>query len=405
LKTRSRIIKLFIPLLLLAILILPLTLASGTARTPLYYFYIYGENTCPHCIAMHEFLIKTYGEEHVIFCNILPETKSNPCFEKLEDFSNTGLVLGVPFIIVVYNNTASAIVIGEYENKTFFDSLLHTNPSDKIPVYTGGVIIGYINASRLGQHGFVAYYAPYHPSGTPSACPVTILPSNASIEWSPTGTAGRAATIGLPELLGLMVFLALLDSVNPCTLTIYGLFLVGELSMKKRVAGPGLLFIAVIYVGYLVIGLGLFYLSMYIPQKILGLLAIILGAYNILDIIRGGEEYKCRVCDKLSGIGKAMGNPYVMALVLSLISVTVLLPCTSGPLVAFIAVLKTSIPRLAYLLLPIYVAIFSLPLIIMYIILGILGRRGLIEKIPARLLRSIQFITSLIIIMIGASLL
>lgn len=401
----SRRIRLFIPLLLLAILLLPLPLSSETARTPLYYFYIYGENTCPHCIAMHEFLSKTYGEEHVVFCDILPETMNNPCFKKLEDFSNTGLVLGVPFIIVVYNDTASAIVIGEYENKTFFDSLLHTNPSGKIPVYTGGMIIGYINASRLGQHGFVAYYAPYHPPGTPTACPMTIPPSNTSMEWSPTGAAGRAATTGLPALLGLMVFLALLDSVNPCTLTIYGLFLLGELSMKKRVVGPGLLFIAVIYAGYLVIGLGLFYLSMYIPQKILGLLAIILGAYNILDIVRDGEEYKCRVCDKLSGLGKAMGNPYVMALVLSLISVTVLLPCTSGPLVAFIAVLKTSMPRLAYLLLPIYVAIFSLPLIIMYVILGILGRIGLIEKIPARLLRLIQFITSLIIIMIGASLL
>ncbi len=404
-KTGSKRTRLFIPLLISAFLILSLTLASGTASTPLYYFYIYGENTCPHCIAMHDFLSKTYGREHVVFCDILPETMNNPCFKKLEDFSNTGLVLGVPFIIVVYNDTASAIVIGEYENKTFFDSLLHTNPSDKIPVYAGGVIIGYINASRLGQHGFVAYYAPYSPSGTPTMCPTTITPSNASIKWSPAGATGRAATMGLPELLGLMVFLALLDSVNPCTLTIYGLFLLGELSMKKRVVGPGLLFIAVIYAGYLVIGLGLFYLSMYIPQKILGLLAIILGAYNILDVIRGGEEYKCRVCDKLSGLGKAMGNPYVMALVLSLISVSVLLPCTSGPLVAFIAVLKTSMPRLVYLLLPIYVAIFSLPLIIMYVVLGILGKKGLIEKIPSRLLRSIQFITSLIIIMIGASLL
>ena len=404
-KTGPRKIRLFIPLTLLAVLISTIILASGASSTPLYYFYIYGENTCPHCIAMHEFLSKTYGEEHVVFCNILPETMNNPCFRKLEDFSNTGLVLGVPFIIVVYNDTASAIVIGEYENKTFFDSLLHTNPSNKIPVYTGGMIIGYINASRLGQHGFVSYYAPYHPLGTPTVCPATISSSNASIVWSPTGAAGRAATIGLPELLGLMVFLALLDSVNPCTLTIYGLFLLGELSMKKRVLGPGLLFIAVVYAGYLVIGLGLFYLSMYIPQKILGLLAIILGAYNIFDVVRGGEEYKCRVCGKISGLGKAMGNPYVMALVLSLISVSVLLPCTSGPLVAFIAVLKTSMPRLAYLLLPIYVAIFSLPLIIMYVVLGILGRRGLMEKVPARLLRSIQIITSLIIIMIGASLL
>ncbi len=404
-RTRPRRIRLFITLLLLVILIPPITLVFGASRTPLYYFYIYGENTCPHCVAMHEFLSKTYGEEHVVFCNILPETMNNPCFRKLEDFSNTGLVLGVPFIIVVYNGTASAIVIGEYENKTFFDSLLHMNPSNKIPVYTGGIIIGYINASRLGQRGFVSYYAPYHPVGAPTVCPATISSSNVSIEWSPSRAAGRAATIGLPELLGLMVFLALLDSVNPCTLTIYGLFLLGELSMKKRVVGPGLLFLAIVYAGYLVIGLGLFYLSMYIPQKILGLLAIILGAYNILDVIRGGEEYKCRVCDKLAGLGKAMGNPYVMALILSLISVSVLLPCTSGPLVAFIAVLKTSMPRLAYLLLPIYVAIFLIPLIITYVILGILGRRGLIEKIPARLLRSIQIITSLIIIMIGASLL
>ena len=397
--------KYFLATIILLFILTPFLTASNTSSQPLYYFYIYGENTCPHCIAMHEFLEKTYGKEHVVFCNILPETESNPCFKKLEDFSNTGLVLGVPFIIVVYNDTASAIVIGEYENKTFFDSLLHTNPTDKIPVYTGGVIIGYINASRLGQHGFVEYYAPYHPPGKPTTCPITTSKTGRAIEWTPVNKAGQMATIGLPEILGLLVFLALLDSVNPCTLTLYGLFLVGELSMKKRVVGPGLLFIAVVYLGYLAIGFGLFYLAMYIPQKILGILAIILGAYNILDVIRGGEQFKCSVCDKLSKLGKAMGNPYVMALVLSLISVSVLLPCTSGPLVAFIAVLKTSRPALADILLPIYVAIFSLPLIIIYVVLGIMGKKGLLEKIPPRILRSVQLITSLVIIMIGASLL
>ena len=397
--------KYFLPIIILLFILTPFITASNTTSQPLYYFYIYGENTCPHCIAMHEFLEKTYGKEHVIFCNILPETENNPCFKKLEDFSNTGLVLGVPFIIVVYNDTASAIVIGEYENKTFFDSLLHTNPTDKIPVYTGGVIIGYINASRLGQHGFVEYYAPYHPPGTPTTCPITTSRTGGGIEWTPTNKSGQMATMGLSEILGLLVFLALLDSVNPCTLTLYGLFLLGELAMKKRVIGPGLLFIAIVYLGYLAIGFGLFYLAMYIPQKILGILAIILGAYNILDVIRGGEQFKCSVCDKLSRLGKAMGNPYVMALVLSLISVSVLLPCTSGPLIAFIAVLKTSRPALADILLPIYVAIFSLPLIIIYVVLGVMGKKGLLEKIPSRVLRSVQLITSLVIIMIGASLL
>ncbi|MEL9940878.1 MAG: hypothetical protein QXH86_07680 [Ignisphaera sp.] len=68
------------------------------------------------------------------------------------------LVYAVPHIVIVNNNTVTAIEIGEIVNKTFWDSILSLQAKKsagvvQIPVYTGQTVIGYvnINESRLNE--------------------------------------------------------------------------------------------------------------------------------------------------------------------------------------------------------------------------------------------------------------
>ncbi len=374
----------------------------------IYYFYIYGSPYCPHCHAMYEYLNKTYGSEHVYFCDVV---NNDACAKLFNDFVEIKMTQWVPTIFVVYNDTVSAVIIGEYKDKEFLDKLLYTNTHNTVPVYGPGLsgmrIYGYLVIN--GSHkDFISKYLCMKPY-----CRASNIGADVEINYIPYEEATNVnnemvteySKPSIIEVLPALLVLGLLDSINPCTLSIYFSFVLTCIAGKRSV-GPPILFIFVIYTGYLLLGYVLLIISSIVPPQVFIVLALIMGIYTI---IRAGRSkmpsFKCEWCEKLGFINKVMGSKYLLALILSLFSVFVLLPCTAGPLAAFIGILH-GYPwyiRIPSLLL--YNLVFILPLILVFIASYYLGK----EKRIAEWLRNngdaLEFIVGFLLTLIALGLL
>ncbi len=375
------------------------TLSPSTSNNTIYYFYLIGSSTCPHCGAMKDFLIKTYGEDHFYFCDAYTNLT---CYEKITEiyqlFKDEAFG-AVPQVYVVYNCTLSAIIIGEARNKEFLDSLLKPNYSDKVPVYYGtgswGEHYADISMSPVEQLRFIRKYLNYK-----NYCINYTLPSRVPTNTLNSSRPKLVKNYDLINVLPQLVILALIDSVNPCTMTLYFTFILTLLSAKKRILGPAILFIIVVYFGYYMIGVGFRLLASYIPPKILLILALLVGFYNVVDAARKhGEGFKCEVCNKFSVIDRALRNPYLTAVILSGIAVTILLPCTSGPLLVFVSIIRNYPLILSMILLILYTLIFSFPLILIFLIGFIAGKKEKIANYLTEHAAVVEFLAGILIIL------
>jgi len=369
-----------------------------------FYFYIYGAHWCPHCQAMESFLKSSYGEERVYFCDVDNAT----CNSLFTDFVKAGVTRGYPTTFLVYNHSVAAIVIGEFKVKSQLDQLMTTNTRNEIPVYYPDpwrpVLqkVGYVVFN--GTHAdFIAKYL--NPLGPRQNITLTIMfqPIYGSED---TGTGSSQTPItALVGVLPALVFLGFLDSINPCTIMLYFTFTVSCLS-ARRLTLPPLIFLALIYVGYFAIGYGLLYALLYIPSWIFLVLALLMGLYTMARAGKSATpELKCELCEKIGRFGRLLANPYSMAVVLALFSLTVLLPCTAGPLVAFTAILakQPQIIRVPALLL--YNVVFITPLLAVFIAVFYLKR----EKRVAAWLKKhsdvLEFLAGLLLVLVALILL
>ncbi len=369
---------------------------TGSKQRIIFYFYVYGDHECPHCRAMISFLNKTYGSEHVFFCDLRSNKTCVNKLEKLYNLTHQEFLLYIPQTYIVYNCTVSALVIGEAENKAFLESLFKTNTGNKIPVYMGEEHIANIVVKNPRE--FLKEYVNYN-----NVCFRNISTTTAA-SITPNNGSGIEVIkkYDLIQVLPSLIFLALIDSINPCTITLYFSFLLTLLSAKRRIIGPAILFLIVIFVGYYMIAFGFKLLSQYIPTTILLGIAIAVGLYNIIDAGRNySKGIKCTWCEKIGVFDKVLKSPYIAALILSLISVTVLLPCTSGPLLVFITMIKDYPLYLALPLLIIYNMIFISPLLIIFIASYMLGKQEKIANYIMNNAQVIEFIAGILIILIA----
>jgi len=175
----------------------------------------------------------------------------------------------------------------------------------------------------------------------------------------------------LTGILAKLLGLAALDSINPCTFYIYTVLLLSASIREKSsraVLATGLAFIAGVYLGYLALGLGIASAVAVLPTWLLALAAAVYGVYIIvagLYELRGrrrpgpqrpGGRLAPRALRTASRVG-AFG----LGLLLSF----TLLPCSGGPLIAFIALASTEgySGLLVLPLLLLYNLIFVAPLI------------------------------------------
>jgi cytochrome c biogenesis protein CcdA/glutaredoxin len=179
-----------------------------------------------------------------------------------------------------------------------------------------------------------------------------------------------AKTLTIPAV----ILAAAVDSVNPCTFAVLVLLL-GTLIVagrRGRVLQIGISFITAIYISYFLMGIGIFTaIQATGVQKpfILAVssLAILLGVWNMKDYFAYGKWFTIEVPQRW--------RPMVKRLTASVISIPggflvgvldslFLLPCSSGPYIAILALLSKTTSRFqGILFLLLYNFIFILPLL------------------------------------------
>ncbi|HHK67190.1 MAG TPA: cytochrome c biogenesis protein [Candidatus Acetothermia bacterium] len=186
-----------------------------------------------------------------------------------------------------------------------------------------------------------------------------------------TSGSGLAKSLTIPAV----VLAAAADSVNPCTFAVLVLLL-GTLLVagkKGKVLQAGLAFIAAIYISYFLMGIGIFSAIQAAGVQrpfIIAVsgLAILLGLWNMKDYFAYGKWFTIEVPARWRPLVKRITSSVVSvpgAFAVGVLDSLFLLPCSSGPYIAILALLsKTTTRAQGVGLLLFYNLIFILPLLI-----------------------------------------
>jgi len=182
--------------------------------------------------------------------------------------------------------------------------------------------------------------------------------------------------------LPIVIGAALADSINPCVfgvLIFLTAFMVKVFKSKNRMLLGGMIYTAVVYATYLLIGLGILKFTVsfgisfavYWVAAIIAILAGIIeikdyfayGKWFTLQLIPGGAKRLALYTKKIEKLNKkAPYVAYLAAVLLGIFVVFVELPCTGAPYFAILALLSRGVYAEAFPLLLLYNFIFILPL-------------------------------------------
>jgi len=194
---------------------------------------------------------------------------------------------------------------------------------------------------------------------------------------SPLTKIREGETTGLAEKLTVpaVVLAALADSVNPCTFAVLVLLLGTLLVAGKRgkVLQAGFAFILAIYISYFLMGIGIFTAIQAAGVQrpfILAVsgLTVLLGLWNMKDYFAYGKWFTIEVPQRWRPLVKRLTSSVVSvpgAFVVGVLDSLFLLPCSSGPYIAILALLSKTMTRaqgILYLLF--YNLIFVVPLLV-----------------------------------------
>jgi len=210
------------------------------------------------------------------------------------------------------------------------------------------------------------------------------------------------------KMLSSIVLLALADSINPCTFTVFTALLLIALHSLGRVRAilTGVSFISAIYICYYSLGLGLIQALTGIPHadKIVAIAGLIIGTLSLAYGLK--PEFKSPIPKTLRRhlekfLEKAYLSPAASFMLGALASFT-LLPCSGGPYIVGLGILSTLKEKFqAYILLALYNTIFVAPLLM--ILLGVLASRRYARKVKilrGTRLGTMEFTSGLILVII-----
>ncbi|KKU48726.1 hypothetical protein A3H10_02840 [Candidatus Uhrbacteria bacterium RIFCSPLOWO2_12_FULL_46_10] len=184
--------------------------------------------------------------------------------------------------------------------------------------------------------------------------------------------------------IGIVLGAALIDSINPCVFGVL-IFLVAFMTKlfksPRRMLLGGLLYSAVVYITYLLIGFGILKLALNTGLAttfywVAALIAIIAGLLEIKDyfwygrgftlqIVPGGAERIKYYTNKIEGMeGRHPALLFLTIVGLGIFVVLVELPCTGAPYLAILGLLSQGEFAAAVPLLLLYNLIFILPLLV-----------------------------------------
>jgi cytochrome c biogenesis protein CcdA len=234
---------------------------------------------------------------------------------------------------------------------------------------------------------------------------------------SSTGTANPSAepkgtfanTLTIPLLVGA----ALVDAINPCEFAILIILLSTILAggVRRKALYAGLAFSAAIFLSYLAMGLGLYSVVSIagfsgVFMKIIGVIAILLGIFNLKDFFFYGKGFLMEVPlgwrPKMKAILRSVTGPFG-AFVIGVIISLFLLPCTSGPYVVVTSLLSQSETFwYAFRLLVLYNVIFVSPMIAITLAVYYGFSVEKAEEIRQKRLRTLHLIAGLLLLAMGA---
>lgn len=187
--------------------------------------------------------------------------------------------------------------------------------------------------------------------------------------------------IDLPTL-SVIIFSAVIDSINPCAIGVLILMVsvvMGGKGSVRKLLRLGGLYILAIFVTYLAAGLGLVYFLASVPLFVAEYLALIVGSFVILaglleikDFYWYGQGFSLQIpnyfANKISRFSKNVTVPGVILLGAFIAGVE--LPCTGAPYLAIITILSLNFNFQAFLLLVLYNIIFVAPLVVILLLVA-----------------------------------
>ncbi len=349
--------------------------------------YIYGSEGCPHCKALKNYFTSWYGSSNTYFCSL--DTNAS-CVERFLTFYHSlNMSASIPLTFVVVNGSVRAVVIGGVSNRSFWDSLLSLKESNAIPLYIGDNLLGYLMIEDVSS--FTKVMVPEY---------FTII-GNVSVS-----NGVLVPTLPITYALTLLIPLALSDAVNPCVLFIYTLLLIATSiasSRRRNVVVVGTSFVAAVFIGYYVLGLGLITIVRGLPKELLSLVAIGFGLWVSISGVMG----KSRVLGKenvLNLISKASTSA-LLTFALGLLLTFTLLPCSAGPYVVFVGIASKYSTPIPYLLLILYNVLFISPLIAILTVIITTMRYKSVQEFLLRNNNILSLIAGLLLIAVGVWLL
>ncbi len=191
------------------------------------------------------------------------------------------------------------------------------------------------------------------------------------------------------NIFSTVIWLALIDSFDPCVFAIYTSLLisVSAINMRKTVTS-GLAFIASAFIGYFLFGIFLRYITLSLPRYILALITTIYGFAILFHTLikRRNASYNniCREDEIACKIGRMLkfdafiNKGMVFICLVGFIAAFTLFPCTAGMYIVF-NLLTVELSFIEWFpLVLLYIAVFISPLIlILASFMGVTRIRGI----------------------------
>jgi len=209
----------------------------------------------------------------------------------------------------------------------------------------------------------------------------------------------------------IVVASAFIDSINPCAFTVLIFLLISIVTLKnrRRILMVGGVYIAAVFIFYLLSGFGLFTVVSFSGfSRFLSLIgatvAVVLGVISVLDVLRKQEDFLLAIpSSKKEQIEHYISTASLPAAFALGIFVGIFeLPCTGGIYLAILGLMSrnyTLMEGLPYLILYNFIFVLPLILILLMVAYGVSPERANEWRVRHR--RTLRFVVGLAMITLG----
>ncbi|MGV8176551.1 MAG: hypothetical protein ACP5NX_02015 [Candidatus Bilamarchaeaceae archaeon] len=186
----------------------------------------------------------------------------------------------------------------------------------------------------------------------------------------------------------IVISAAIADSVNPCELAILAILSAAIVTSKgkKQALFAGLLFVAIVYVCYMLLGFGVIQVLNFAGISsafyiLVAFLSLYIAVEEFRMYRRGGDE---ACAGQNSALGRhvdkiLMGEVSLITIaIIAVICAFILLPCSSGPYIVILGMLAENFDSQAVAYLAVYNLFFVLPMLA--VVLLVYASESLMEK-------------------------